>query len=103
MRFLMQPENFRAQIEAAWGYNQPFGKEFTKLPIWRTNVPLNAYEPVVETLALQGWPGPPEKGPAALKAWTMHVVPVMFGKAVTGTPTAEAMRWAEEELRQLYR
>lgn len=103
IRFLMQKENYRAQLEASWGYNQPLGKEFTTLPIWRTNIPLNAYEPVVETLSLQGWPGPPEKGPAALKAWVLHIVPVMFAKAVTGTPTAEAMRWAEEELKQLYR
>jgi len=101
--YLMQPDNYRAQIEVAWGYNQPFGKEFTKLPIWRTNPALNAYEPVVETLALQGWPGPPEKGPAAVKAGMLHIVPVMFAKAVTGTPTPDAMRWAEEELRQLYR
>jgi len=33
----------------------------------------------------------------------MHIVPVMFAKAVTGTPTAEAIRWAEQELQQLYR
>jgi multiple sugar transport system substrate-binding protein len=103
IRFLMQKENYQAQIEISGGYNQPLAKAFTTLPIWRTNVPLNAYEPVVETLALQGWPGPREKGPAALKAWVLHIVPVMFAKAVTGTPTAEAMRWAEEELKQLYR
>lgn len=103
IRFLMQKENYRAQLEVSWGYNQPLLKEYTTLPIWRTNIPLNAYEPVVETLGLGGWPGPPEKGAAAVKAWVMHIVPVMFAKAVTGTPTTEAMRWAEEELRQLYR
>jgi multiple sugar transport system substrate-binding protein len=103
MRFLMQKENYQAQLEATWGYNQPLGKAFTTLPIWRTNAALNAYEPVVETLAPMGWPGPPEKGAAAVKAWAMHIVPVMFAKAVTGTPTAEAIRWAEQELQQLYR
>ncbi len=103
MRFLMQKENYQAQLEATWGYNQPLGKAFTTLPIWRTNAALNAYEPVVETLAPMGWPGPAEKGAAAVKAWAMHIVPVMFAKAVTGTPTAEAIRWAEQELEQLYR
>jgi len=103
IRFLMQKENYRAQLEVSWGYNQPLGKAFTTLPIWRTNIPLNAYEPVVETLAPMGWPGPAEMGAAAVKAWAMHIVPVMFAKAVTGTPTQEAIRWAEEELRQLYR
>ncbi len=33
----------------------------------------------------------------------MHIVPVMFGKAITGTSTEEAMRWAERELEQVYR
>ena len=103
IRFLMQKENYRTQLEVSWGYNQPFGKDFTTLPIWRTNIPLNAYEPVVETLAPMGWPGPSEKAAAAQKAYAMHIVPVMFAKAVTGTPTAEAMRWAEQELQQLYR
>ena len=103
VRFLMQKENYRSQLEVSWGYNQPFGIEDTKLPIWRTNAALNAYEPVVEKLAPFGWPGPVEKGVAALKAGVMHIVPVMFAKAVSGTPTAEAMQWAEVELKQLYR
>jgi multiple sugar transport system substrate-binding protein len=103
MRFLMQKENYRSQLEVSWGYNQPFGIEDTKLPIWRTNAALNAYEPVVEKLAPFGWPGPVEKGVAALKAGVTHIVPVMFAKAISGTPTAEAMRWAEAELKQLYR
>ena len=40
---------------------------------------------------------------AALKAGVTHVIPVMFAKAISGTPTAEAIRWAEAELKQLYR
>jgi multiple sugar transport system substrate-binding protein len=103
IRFLMQRDNYRAEIEVSGGYNQPFLKEFTTFPIWKASPPLNTYEPVEETLALQGWPGPPEKAAAAQKAWVMHILPVMFGKAVTGTSTQDAMRWAEEELKQLYR
>jgi len=103
IRFLMGRENQRAQVEASGGYNQPFLKEYTTFPIWKTEIPLNAYEPVSENLQLQGWPGPSEKAAAAQKAWVMHIIPVMFGKAITGTSTQDAMRWAEEELKQLYR
>lgn len=103
IRFLMQKDNYQRMIEVTQGYNQPLSKAFTTLPIWRTNIVLNAYEPVVETLAPFGWPGPTEGGPAAVKAWGMHLIPVMFAKAVTGTPTQEAIRWAEEALKQLYR
>lgn len=103
IRFLMTQENYKAQVDASGGFNQPFLKAFQTFPVWKTNVPLNAYEPAVEDLELQGWPGPPEKAAAAQKAWVMHIVPVMFGKAVTGTSPQEAVRWAEEELKQLYR
>ncbi len=99
----MTQENYKAQVDASGGFNQPFLKAFRDFPVWKTNVPLNAYEPTVEDLELQGWPGPSEKAAAAQKAWVMHIIPVMFGKAVTGTSTQDAMRWAEEELKQLYR
>ncbi len=103
MRFLMSQENYRAQVDASGGYNQPFLKAYQSFPVWRTNAPLNSYEPTTDEVQLQGWPGPPELAGAAQKALVMHIVPVMFGKAVTGTPVPEAMRWAEQELQQLYR
>ena len=103
IKFLMARDNYKAQIDASGGFNQPFLKAFQGFPVWKDNVPLNAYEPATENLQLQGWPGPPEKAAAAQKAWVMHIVPVMFGKAVSGASPQEAMRWAEEELKQLYR
>ncbi len=103
IRFLMTRDNYKAQVDASGGYNQPFLKEFQTFPIWRTNIPLNACEPPPEELQLPGWPGPPEKAGAAQKAFVMHILPVMFGKAITGTSTPEAMRWAEQELQLVYR
>jgi multiple sugar transport system substrate-binding protein len=103
IRFLMTRDNYKAQIDASGGFNQPFLKAFQGFPVWKDNVPLNAYEPASEDLQLQGWPGPASKAAAAQKAWVMHIVPVMFGKAVSGTSPREAMQWAEGELKQLYR
>jgi len=97
---LMEKKNFYSTIFATNGYNQPFLKEYRQHPIWRQMIPLNAYEPIIEELRLSGWPGP--SGPEAQKVFTMFVVPVMFAKAVTGTPTKEAMEWAEKEIKRLY-
>ena len=97
---LMEKKNFYNIISASSGFNQPFLKEFRQHPIWRQTVPLNAYEPVPEELRLAGWPGP--SGPEAQKVFNMFVIPVMFAKAVTGTPTKEAMEWAEGEIKRLY-
>jgi multiple sugar transport system substrate-binding protein len=103
IKFLMARDNYKAQTDASGGFNQPFLKDFRSFPVWKENVPLNAYEPTMEDLQLQGWPGPADKAAAAQKAWVMHIIPVMFGKAVSGASPQEAMKWAEEELRQLYR
>jgi multiple sugar transport system substrate-binding protein len=103
IKFLMTRDNYKAQIDASGGFNQVFLKSFQAFPVWKENVPLNAYEPAAEDLQLQGWPGPASKAAAAQKAWVMHIVPAMFGKAVSGASPQEAIKWAEEELRQLYR
>jgi hypothetical protein len=31
-----------------------------------------------------------------------YIIPIMFAKAVGGTPTKEAMAWAEEEIKRIY-
>ena len=103
IRFLLTRDNYKGQIDASGGFNQPFLKAYQTFPVWKDNVPLNAYEPAAEDLQLQGWPGPATKAAAAQKAWVMHIIPVMFGKAVSGATPQEAMRWAEDELKQLYR
>ncbi|MDR7550703.1 MAG: extracellular solute-binding protein [Armatimonadota bacterium] len=100
IRFLLQRDNYRAQVASSEGYNQPFLKDYRSFPLWRARTALNAYEPVPEQLHLQGWPGPASA--AAQRAWSLHIVPVMFAKAVAGVPTLEAVRWAEDQLKQLY-
>ena len=101
IRYLLQPENVARQVEASMGYNQPFLRRYTQLPYWRQERVLRHYEPVRETLAVPGWPGPAGKG--AQLAYVEFIIPQMFARAVTGTPTPEAIRWAERELRARYR
>jgi hypothetical protein len=47
-----------------------------------------------------GWPGPLDR--RAELARVTWVVPNMFTKAVTGTPTDEALKWGEVELKKIY-
>ncbi|MEM4592842.1 MAG: extracellular solute-binding protein [Sulfolobales archaeon] len=100
IRYLLRPENVARQVEASMGYNQPFLQRYTQLDYWRRERALRHYEPVRETLAVPGWPGPAGEG--AQLAYVEFIVPQMFARAITGTPTSEAIRWAEQELKARY-
>jgi hypothetical protein len=96
----MEKKQFDRQITESTGYNQPFLKDYKKHPIWAQTTPLNAYEPGKETLGVPGFLGPPD--PRASKVYHNWVIPNMFAKAVTGTPTNDAMTWAESEIKRIY-
>lgn len=101
IRFLLRPENYKRQVETSWGYNQPFLKKFREIPYWRQERVLRFYEPPREQLAIPGWPGP--RGSGAVKTYYLWIIPIMFGKAVAGEmTTSQAIRWAADQIRQLY-
>lgn len=99
VKFLLGDKQMNRQIIGSSGYNEPFLMDHKKHPIWPQTAPLNAYEPPTEELRLAGWPGP--SGPAANKVYHTFVVPVMFAKVLTGTPTDKAMDWATDEIERL--
>ncbi|MBC7190219.1 extracellular solute-binding protein [Candidatus Aerophobetes bacterium] len=100
VKFLLDKKQFDRQIVQSTGYNEPFLVDIKKHPVWQQLSTLRAYEPGVERITLAGWPGP--SGPGANKVYHTFVVPVMFAKAVTGTPVDKAMKWAEDEIKRLY-
>jgi multiple sugar transport system substrate-binding protein len=100
LRWLMRPDNVVKQVEASWGYNEPTLKAYNEISYWISHAPLRYYHPPVEELRPTGWPAPP--GPQWAMAYNLHIVPLMFAKAVTGELTPdEAMQWAEAELLKL--
>lgn len=101
LRWLFRPDNAVRQIEASWGYNNILLRAYNEVSYWIKTEPLRYYLPAMEQLRPSGWPAPP--GPEWATAYNLHIVPLMFAKAVTGEMTPEqAMEWAEEQLRQIY-
>lgn len=101
IRFLLRPDNFKLQVEASWGYNQPFLRKFRSIPYWRDERVLRFYEPPREQLAIPGWPGP--RGPGAVKTYYLWIIPIMFAKAATGEMTTQqAIKWAAQQIKQQY-
>jgi multiple sugar transport system substrate-binding protein len=102
IRFLLRKDNYDKQVEASWGYNQPFRRGLSRHPLWRQEPVLRSYEPPKERLAVPGWPGP--AGEAAQMVYTLFIIPLMFARAVTGEMTTrDAIKWAERELQRRYR
>ena len=50
--------------------------------------------------ACSGHAGPPTA--KATEAYTKYIITDMYAKAVQGTPPAEAVKWAEGELKKIY-
>jgi len=101
IHYLMEKGNWYAQLVSSHGYNQPTLKEYTAHPIWRQNVALHGYEPMIEEFHLIGY----RYGPAAetKKIFDLHILPIMFEKAARVTTIPEAITWAENELEKIFR
>jgi multiple sugar transport system substrate-binding protein len=101
MRFLFQPDNFNPWIEAAGGYSQPLLPAFDDHPIWRSDPKLKSLIGFAKYATIDCWPGPstPESG----QTFNTYIISNMFAKAVTGTPTKQAITWAEGELQRIYK
>jgi multiple sugar transport system substrate-binding protein len=98
--YLLHPDNFNPWIEAAGGYSQPLLPAFDEHPIWRSDPKLKSLIGFAKHATIDCWPGPPT--PEAAQAFNTYIISNMFAKAVTGTPTKQAVAWAEEELRRIY-
>ncbi len=100
LRFLFEPEQQNAFIEAASGFNQPFLKAYDEHPVWSGDPKLKALIGFANWSALSGWPGPPTRG--APLVFNSYILPNMCAKAVGGMPTKEAVAWAEQEIKKVY-
>jgi multiple sugar transport system substrate-binding protein len=47
-----------------------------------------------------GFAGPPSA--KAAEAYSKYIITDMFAKAVQGTPPADAVKWAADELKKVY-
>jgi multiple sugar transport system substrate-binding protein len=100
IRFLFQPDNLNPWIEASGGYSQPLLPAFDEHPIWRQDPKLKSLIGFAKYATIDCWPGPPT--PEAAQTFNTYIISNMFAKAVTGTPTKQAIAWAESELRRIY-
>src|SRR5262245_18358086 len=100
VKFHFSQENYSEFIMTSECFDAPVYKSMEDHPAWKSDP---KYEPIKASGKyghLYGWPAPgDEKSQQVTYAF---IIPNMFAKAVTGTPTKEAITWAEGEIRRIY-
>jgi multiple sugar transport system substrate-binding protein len=69
-------------------------------PVWKTDRKLEVVRQISKYVRMPGYPAPPSR-PAA-EAMIKYVVVNMFARACKGTATAETIRVAKAELKEIY-
>jgi multiple sugar transport system substrate-binding protein len=100
VRFFFTEENYNDYVNAALAFDAPVFKSMEDHPVWNIDP---KYEPIKKSSQyghLYGWPAPGDE--RSQQVTNSFIIPIMFAKAVGGTPTKEAMAWAEEEIKRIY-
>jgi len=100
VKFFFVEENYNDYVNAALAFDAPVFKSMEDHPVWKIDP---KYEPFKESGRyghLYGWPAPGDE--RSQQVTNNYIIPIMFAKAVGGTPPKEAMAWAEEEIKRIY-
>jgi multiple sugar transport system substrate-binding protein len=100
LTYISAEERLSVAFEATETFNNALLKNFERHPYWDKDPKLTPIRTYNQDAHMIGWPGPLDRR-AELTRVTW-VVPNMFTKAVTGTPTDEALKWGEVELKKIY-
>ena len=101
IRYLIgKPEVYDEWIMSADAFNLPSYEKLQDHPVLKTDPKYAAIPPVPGVqYHLYGWPAP---GTDKVQRITNeYILPNMVAKAVTGTPTKEAVAWAEKEIKRI--
>jgi multiple sugar transport system substrate-binding protein len=100
LAYIAEEERLSINFEATEAYNHPLLKNFEKHPYWDKDPKISGLRLYLHDAHMIGWPGPPNRKAELVRA--QWIVPNMMAKAVTGTPTDEAIKWAEAEIQKIY-
>src|SRR5437660_8741520 len=100
IRYLLgKREQYDEYIMAGDAFNLPAYEKLQDHPVLRTDPKYAALRGEGVQYHTYGWPAPPsDKVQLITNSW---LLPNMIAKAVTGTPTKDAIAWAETEMKKI--
>jgi multiple sugar transport system substrate-binding protein len=70
-------------------------------PFWDADPRITGFKDTAKYIHLPGYPGPPTRASAEVQA--KFILVDMFVKAIQGSPTKEAILWAESEMMKVHK
>jgi multiple sugar transport system substrate-binding protein len=100
VRYLFDEERYVQYITASDNYNHPIFTKFETHPVWDIDPKYAPFRTIGQYSHLYTWPAQPD--PKAQIVIYNYIIANMYAKAVTGTPTKDAIAWAEGEIKRIY-
>jgi multiple sugar transport system substrate-binding protein len=100
IRHLFNEERYLDYVTSSDNYNHPIFMKFETHPVWRIDPRYEPFRTIGQYSHLYTWPAAPD--PKAQIVIYNYIIANMYAKAVTGTPTKDAMAWAEGEIKRVY-
>jgi multiple sugar transport system substrate-binding protein len=100
IRYLLEEERYIDYVKASDNYNHAIFSRFEAHPIWSIDPKYEPLKTMGQYSHLFTWPAPPD-AKSQIVIYN-YIIANMYAKAVTGTPTKEAITWAEGEIKRVY-
>ena len=101
LKWLHGKDQFGKWFEIESGYSLGATTFWENHPMWeRTDEALRAFRNSPRGTRMLGHAGPPTA--KATEAYTKYIITDMYAKAVQGPSSADAVKWAEGELKKIY-
>lgn len=97
---LLQPSQFNAWLTAAQGFNNGAYHAFDEARVFADDPKLTPFIEIMAQGRWPGWPGSPNAN--AAQVWQQDVIVNMFAAVQQGASPEDAMRAAEDQIRQIY-
>jgi len=96
----MEPKQYSAWIGEGEGMMAGLLNYYEDDPVWKKDPKLEIVWQIPKYVRMPGYPGPPTRH--AAESYVKYVVVNMFARACKGMSTAETIKIAENELKEIY-
>jgi multiple sugar transport system substrate-binding protein len=100
VKWLLQPKQYSAWMGMGEGMMAGLLNYYEDDPVWKKDPKLEVVRQIPKYVRMPGYPAPPSR--AAAEAMIKYVVVNMFARACKGMSTAETIKIAESELKEIY-
>lgn len=100
IEFLLDKAQFSPWLAEGGGMHAGVLAGYDNDPFWDADPRVQGFRNTAKYIQLPGYPGPPTR--AAAEIQSKFIVVDMFAKAIQGTPTKEAILWAESEIQKIH-